>query len=326
MLNESLVPTSYSSKTLAIPKLNLQFLTFHDYLLRNFTLLKHETTHAIRNDIVTVLERMSPRIRDNGSTFFSGWSKMGAQLHNFKINVVGIPKLGENKPAFVKADVSFDVSKFNDSVRREWDLLKPKDCLFLLHVSVKENSIGTKNETPIEELNRFGLDLVRGCEICDLVGEDGRIVESFHIFDAESDNRGKKGGMRTYRVLLDTNQYAIDTVSSTELYKEGAFNVIVRRNPQENNFKSILETIRDLLKSSDVVVPNWLHDVFLGYGDPSSAHFSKMDLDVVTRTVDFKDTFLSWDHLVSSFPEKVFYIDSRMSFHSTEKHSILHIF
>lgn len=36
---------------------------------------------------------------------------------------------------------------------------------------------------------------------------------------------------------------------------------------QENNFKAVLESIRDLM-NEDCVVPPWLHDILLGYGDP----------------------------------------------------------
>lgn len=44
--NEAVVPTEYynGNKCLALPKLNLQFLTLHDYLLRNFQLFRLEST------------------------------------------------------------------------------------------------------------------------------------------------------------------------------------------------------------------------------------------------------------------------------------------
>jgi len=45
--NENIVPSAYHSSTgqvLALPKLNLQFLTLHDYLLRNFELFRLEST------------------------------------------------------------------------------------------------------------------------------------------------------------------------------------------------------------------------------------------------------------------------------------------
>lgn len=52
--------------------------------------------------------------------------------------------------------------------------------------------------------------------------------------------------------------------------------------------------------NTDCVVPDWLHDIILGYGDPSSAHYSKMPNQIAT--LDFNDTFLSIDHLKASFP------------------------
>ncbi|TNN39072.1 Intron-binding protein aquarius [Liparis tanakae] len=77
------------------------------------------------------------------------------------------------------------------------------------------------------------------------------------------------------------------------------FNIIMRRKPKENNFKAVLETIRNLM-NTECVVPDWLHDIILGYGDPGSAHYSKMPNQI--STLDFNDTFLSLDHLRSCFP------------------------
>jgi intron-binding protein aquarius len=80
------------------------------------------------------------------------------------------------------------------------------------------------------------------------------------------------------------------------------FNILVRRRPEENNFKAVLETIRDLMQS-DLVVPEWLQRVFLGYGDASSAHYTNMPNRV--RQINFRDTYLNWEHLKASFPGKV---------------------
>uniref|UniRef100_A0A8B9FQP9 RNA helicase aquarius n=1 Tax=Amazona collaria TaxID=241587 RepID=A0A8B9FQP9_9PSIT len=66
-----------------------------------------------------------------------------------------------------------------------------------------------------------------------------------------------------------------------------------------SNSQAVLETIRNLM-NTDCVVPDWLHDIILGYGDPSSAHYSKMPNQI--STLDFNDTFLSIDHLKASFP------------------------
>ena len=51
--DENIVPGEYynGEGVLALPKLNLQFLTLHDYLLRNFKLFQLESTYEIRGDI-----------------------------------------------------------------------------------------------------------------------------------------------------------------------------------------------------------------------------------------------------------------------------------
>lgn len=45
----------------------------------------------------------------------------------------------------------------------------------------------------------------------------------------------------------------------------------------------MLETIRGLMNTTAAVagkaVPAWLHDVFLGYGDPKQAHYRSLALE-----------------------------------------------
>ncbi|CAN0416885.1 unnamed protein product, partial [Discosporangium mesarthrocarpum] len=43
-------------------------------------------------------------------------------------------------------------------------------------------------------------------------------------------------------------------------------------------------------------MPPWLHDIFLGYGDPAGAHYHNMP-DQVTSRVDFGDTLVDTDHV-----------------------------
>jgi intron-binding protein aquarius len=50
---------------------------------------------------------------------------------------------------------------------------------------------------------------------------------------------------------------------------------------------------------SDLVVPDWIHDVLLGYGRRDSAHFQNVENP--TRTIDFGWTFLNGKHLKESF-------------------------
>ena len=66
------------------------------------------------------------------------------------------------------------------------------------------------------------------------------------------------------------------------------FNVLMRRKPKENNFKAVLETIRDVMNVAAVgqAVPDWLHDIFLGYGDAAAANYRNL-AQIITR-LDFK--------------------------------------
>lgn len=52
---------NYSGEApLALPKLNLQFLSPADYLLRNFHLFRLEAAYEVREDIQTALQRLAP--------------------------------------------------------------------------------------------------------------------------------------------------------------------------------------------------------------------------------------------------------------------------
>ena len=54
---------------------------------------------------------------------------------------------------------------------------------------------------------------------------------------------------------------------------------------------------------SELVIPEWLHNIFLGYGHPGSAHYTMMPN--LPKEIDFRDTFLDYDHLTESFPGMV---------------------
>ena len=50
-----------ADRPLALPKLSLQFLTFHDYLLRAFQLFRLEAAYEIRQDVGDAVSRLAPR-------------------------------------------------------------------------------------------------------------------------------------------------------------------------------------------------------------------------------------------------------------------------
>ena len=126
--------------------------------------------------------------------------------------------------------------------------------------------------------------------------ENGRVIE-----EGPEPKPVLKGESRSFRVLLDPNQYHQDMEKASsggeDTYE--TFNIIMRRKPKENNFKAVLETIRHLMNTS-CVVPEFLHDIIIGYGDPGAAHYR--NLPNKPKTLNFNDTFLNFDHLRHSFP------------------------
>lgn len=81
--DRNLIPTDeYNGEhCLALPKLNLQFLTFHDYLLRNYDLYRLESCYEIRLDIEDAIRRVAPRKETGtGQLRFTGWSRMALPI------------------------------------------------------------------------------------------------------------------------------------------------------------------------------------------------------------------------------------------------------
>ncbi|XP_039491433.1 RNA helicase aquarius [Drosophila santomea] len=294
--DENVVPSEYYSgeSCLALPKLNLQFLTLHDYLLRNFNLFRLESTYEIRQDIEDAVSRMLPWQSEDGDVVFGGWARMALPIASFAVVEVAKPHLGEKKPSRVRADVGVTLSVRRE-IKAEWENLRKHDVCFLITVKPTQ-PYGTKYKHREPFIPQVGLVSVRGCEVEGMLDANGRVIE-----DGPEPRPQLQGENRCYRVWLDSNQYRLDMddlqEGADDVYE--SFNILMRRKPKENNFKAVLETIRHLM-NTECVVPPWLHDILLGYGDPGAAHYSNMPNQ--ERSLEFNDTFLDYHHLEASFP------------------------
>ena len=292
--DDNIVPSEYYSgeTCLALPKLNLQFLTLHDYLLRNFDLFRLESTYEIRQDIEDVLTRLNPWESEIGSILFKGWARMAQPIVTFSVVEVAKPNVGEDKPSRVRADITVNLNVRRD-IKNEWESLRKHDACLLITIAKPKFSPNPEGFFPEE----YGIRYIRGCEIEGMLDENGRIIE-----EGPEPKPEIKGDTRTFRVWLDCNQYKkdMDDLKSNKISDDvyETFNVLMRRKPKENNFKAVLETIRDLMNTK-CVVPDWLVDIILGYGDPGAAHYSQRDN--VLSTLDFNDTFLDIEHIQKSF-------------------------
>jgi len=299
----NLVPEEHYSGeySLALPKLNLQFLTIHDYLLRNFNLFRLESTYEVREDIHDQLPRMKPYQDKDGETQWGGKARMVLPLEGLEIMNVKRPRVGEVVPSEVRAEVKWNLTGVLPHVRAEWDQLREHDVIFFVRIEAPAVPFeGKVSDLSVSEFpERFGITVFRGGEVTELLDDEGNVINDPN----PAERKTPVGDNRVARVLLDPAQYHLDLEAVSEGRPEvyNSFNLVLRRKPKENNFKAILETIRSLMNSEDTVVPDWLHDLFLGYGDPGAAQYWKLKTQL--NEIDFRDTFLDQDHILESFPD-----------------------
>jgi len=319
--DRSFVPSErYNHETcLALPKLNLQFLTTYDYLLRNFNLFRLESTYEIREDLAKCVWRIRPRLQmnvDEGrrKTIFTGYSRMAAPLNEFMITSVSKPKLGEIKPSKVTAEVTVDLAPFNGETRMEWENLREHDVLFLLKIDASRDIEQDTHDRKTGKVGRYGVggkswdemsreelgvSVCRGCEIVfvkdgqgGVIGE--RNVETQRIYEA-------RDSIRTFCVTLDCAQFQMDKAAEVEsgidVYMD--LNLVMRRRAKENNFKAVLKTIRGLMNDK-WITPKWFTNLLLGYENPTANQYYNM-ADRVNE-LKFNNTFLDAQHVTECFP------------------------
>ncbi|KAJ2990004.1 hypothetical protein NUW58_g3172 [Xylaria curta] len=302
LFDQSLLRTDNydGSRPLALPKMKLQYLSVGDFLWRALVLYRCESFYGIRKDISDVLRRLRPEVRRTGETGFSGTSKMALPISRPSILEVVPPQVGDDKPSSVRAEISLDFRRLGDRVRREWDSLRPDDVVFLVAVDASAQTTATNgSDNNISETKKLGLITVRTAEVAQILDDKGKSIRDPSAYFGGSN----RSTTRRMQLRLDPKMYKEDMERASkgkpDVYER--INLIVRRSGRENNFKPVLESIRTLTLS-EVPLASWLHENFLGYGDPAGATYKHLPNRV--SKIDFKDTFLDWQHLVASLPGK----------------------
>ena len=290
------------TRPLAIPKLNLQCLTVGDFLWRSCTLYRSEAFYEIRKHLEDTIKRLQPR-RQANTTRFDGFSRMAIPINKPAIIETLPARVGEDVPAEVKVEVILDVSRLQPGLRREWESLRPDDVVFLIAVHPSDASMRlTNGHKHGSEAEKVGLKALRGAEVVNVLDENGRVLR--HDQDAQDHVDGfARPRQRRLLLRLDSASYKLDKeradAGKGDVYE--SINVVVRRRARENNFKAVLESIRQLAVS-DVPIPAWFQEVFIGFGDPSSATYRRLPNRM--KILDYRDTFLDWQHLIESLAGK----------------------
>jgi intron-binding protein aquarius len=260
LYNEFVQTKDYdNSKPSHLPVLTPQFLSFGDYLIRNFQLYRLESAFQFGEELTMVIEETQPTSALGESNVrFKHWHRNSLPLSRFQVSHVGKIGIGQKFRESVLADVIVDLSYFSNhqEVYSEWDALKTHDVLFLVSVSVKFE-------------DGFEISFVRGCEIVHVKDEKGNILNK-HNDEGVILSSKKAGSYRNFRVKLDPVQYEqdlqIQSESGVDMYE--SFNILVKRDPDQCSFKAVLDTIRQIISSNSAdLLPKWISTVVLGFGD-----------------------------------------------------------
>ena len=290
------------SRPLAIPKLNLQYLTVGDSLWRSFILYRSEALFEIRKHLEDTIKRLQPK-RQGTTTRFDGFSTMAIPINKPAIIEVLPPRVGGEVPAEVKIEVILDVSRLQPGLRREWESLRQDDVVFLAAVHPPDTAMRlTNGHKHDSEAEKVGLKALRCAEVINVLDENSRVLR--YDQDTQDQLEGfSRAKQRRLLLRLDAASYKLDKeradAGKGDIYE--SINLIVRRRSRENNFKAVLESICQLA-ISDAPIPAWLQEVFLGFGDPSSANYKRLPNRL--KSLDYRDTFLDWQHLIASLAGK----------------------
>ena len=185
---------------------------------------------------------------------FKGWSLMGYPILDFQVLTSQSPLVGEDFPREVIGEITYDLNDIQPEIRKEWENFKKFDTIFLIYLN--------------RDINRI---IIRGAEINSLYDEDDNNIlsnlESYNI-NLYGNNTNKEKGeakdnnnqvtigfKRRMIVNLDPIQYTLDLKAG--YLSNLNFHMILRRKSKENNFKSILQSIKNLIKEVNLFPTNF---------------------------------------------------------------------
>lgn len=229
------------SRPLAIPKLNLQYLTMGDFLWRSFILYRCEAFYEIRKDMEDTARKVQPR-RAGPTVRFDGFSRLALPISKPAIIDVSAPQVGEHHPAQVQIEVSLDVSRLAPGIRQEWETLRQDDVVFLLAILPVEDA--TNGNSGADHADRHGIQHLRCAQVMQVQDENGRILRDQQR--GQENGIGPRARKRRLLLKLDPAAYQEDKTrienGKPDIYEN--INLIVRRKGRENNFKPVLESIK----------------------------------------------------------------------------------
>jgi intron-binding protein aquarius len=113
------------------------------------------------------------------------------------------PKVGEEKPAAIRAEVNLELSRVSSDVRREWESLRTADMVFLLGAKGIDDGDKLMINGGSEKLSiaeKYGIKCLRAAEVVQVLDAHGRQLGQ--------DHRGAHTHFRLH-LKLDADMYKV---------------------------------------------------------------------------------------------------------------------
>lgn len=321
---------------LALPRLNLQFLTMTDYFNRLLLLYSYELISKLREEILTSINRVQPKILNDGSITSSnqnGWNKWLLPCLSSSVGKIGQANVACDWPSVVEFSLEINLASLGDEAREEWETLKEGDCIFILSLKSQKSKITHENNEKVEEideinqfLQQYGEVQARYGKIIEIRDETNQIIPSSQLFLTTPFT--PQGTKRRIKLALDPIQYENDLRSNDGSYHfYESVNMVMRRDSRINHFLPIFESMYSLLSSSsssfnvdlqlepENLLPKWFSNICLGFTTNSfvnnsidlSTYLSPSNLSFIEEKftpiqfLDFHYTFKDLSHILEVF-------------------------
>lgn len=113
-------------------KLQLQYLTFEDYLMRNYALYRLESFYQIKCDLENTLFKTTPYYMNGKFQGFQNCTKNVVDIKTFFVRNVVPPQIGSKYPTRVEGELNYSVQGLPQDCRKEFESIKKHDVLFLV--------------------------------------------------------------------------------------------------------------------------------------------------------------------------------------------------
>ena len=251
-----------------IDRVTHTFINTEDYLIRYYNLWRYAFSLETKKLVEEAVRMMHPEFDKNTGIVkeFNGWCQQAIEIKEFTVFEVEKPKVGENVPSKILAEINYSTVEMNAVSRKEWETIKETESVFLLSLNKKQQDIvnelekgkGTENDG---FLAKSGVALVRGCEVVSHLDEERNKINTSE-FRQKAEIK-KLGYRRHLQIFLEPSQYSKDLSSLGRATPDRGYSVALKRAQKSHIYPAYLKLILNFLDKG-IPLPEWVNNIVIG--------------------------------------------------------------